>query len=159
MPKQPLSALHEPTRNQTCLHIDNPSRWLYKERNCWSRAQRLRSRNETVFDKETAFYYSNNFSPKDIVCIADRSETENSLRQSGIWETSGGTTVLLSPLRINPTHTRYGPRKSNVFYRLAVTTARSRILFSECPSGMKDWPNFSHGERFAFQSTDTLHTK
>ena len=119
-------------------------------------SQRLKSNNETLFDKETAFYYSNSFSPKDIVCIADRNETEDTLRHSGIWETSGGTTVLLSPFRVNPPHTRHGPRKSNVFTRLAATTARKRFSTSGCYNAMKDWPNFSTGDRFAFQIADTL---
>lgn len=84
-------------------------------------------KNQTAFDYATDLFYSNHYSPKDVVCIADSEETQESLENSPIWETYWGTTVLLSPVPVHPPETRYGPRDSNVFTAIAEAVARTSI--------------------------------
>ena len=115
---------------QLTYKLDRP---MFPGTRLLNQSQQLRKyRNETAFNAATALFLSNHFSPKDIVCIADSDETETALKQSRIWDTYGGNTVLLSPFHAVPAETRHGPRESNVFSLLAEITAEARF---PVPSG------------------------
>ena len=109
-------------------------------------SRRLRYHKKTVFDVVTTEFLAKEFSPKDIVCIADADATKETLTNSRIWNTYSGTTVLLSPFPIHPNETRHGPQDSNVFTHLATAVARKSISDQECPpsstSGKKYLPIF-----------------
>ena len=78
---------------------------------------------QTVFDRVTAFFHAKEYSPKDVVCVADTDVPTKALARSPIWDTYSGITVLLSPQPIDPPATPHGPRSSNVFTWLAEAVA------------------------------------
>ena len=87
---------------------------------------------ETFFDIATRIYYKRDFSPKDIICIADTHISESDLRSKNVWNTHSGTTVLLSPVQVDSEGTQFGGPDHNVFDEIARWISLFEFSDSQC---------------------------
>ena len=83
-------------------------------------------------------FYEKDYSPQDVVCIADETETVESLRKANIWQTHSGTTVLLSEYsaeEVNPVPSHmFGSGTYPIVKRLIVSDALEHTDYSHCDS-------------------------